>query len=335
MKHIAANVLGLLIVAGIAVGIAINWGKARIAAPGPLAEATVVQVPKGAGLNKISEIMAEAGIVSDARLFRLAAKYGGTARALKFGEYTFDPGVSVDAVLAKLSRGEVISYRVTVAEGLSSAEVVAILESTEVLTGEIAERPAEGSLAPDTYFVALGDTREQVIARMQAAQSAILAELWARRASALPLSGPEEALILASIVEKETGQDGERGKVASVFLNRLGRSMPLQSDPTVIYGITLGERSLGRGLRRSELRQPTPWNTYRIPALPPTPIANPGRAAIKAVLQPETTPFLYFVADGTGGHAFASTLAEHNANVAKWRQIERERRAQQAEGSPG
>ncbi|MEL6769084.1 MAG: endolytic transglycosylase MltG [Pseudomonadota bacterium] len=326
MKHIAANVLGLLIVAGVALGIAINWGKARVEGPGPLTETTVVQVPKGAGLNEISDVLAEAGVVEDPLLFRLAAKYSGEARALKFGEYEIEAGASVMDVVAKLSRGDVISYRVTVAEGLSSAEVVALLEDMTVLEGEIGEPPAEGSLAPDTYFVARGDTREQVIGRMQAAQEAILEEAWAGRAAGLPLASPEEALILASVVEKETGLDGERGKVASVFVNRLTRGMPLQSDPTVIYGITKGVAPLGRGLRRSELRTRTPWNTYTIPGLPPTPIANPGKAAIEAVLQPETTPFIYFVADGTGGHAFASTLDEHNRNVARWREIERARR---------
>ncbi|MEM7499082.1 MAG: endolytic transglycosylase MltG [Pseudomonadota bacterium] len=330
MKHIAANVLGILIAAGIALGIAINWGKNRVEGPGPLAVDTVVQVPKGAGLSEISEVMAEAGAIEDPLLFRLAAKYSGEARALKFGEYEIEAGASMLDIIGKLSRGEVISYRVTVAEGLSSAEVVALLEDMVVLEGEVGEAPAEGSLAPDTYFVARGDTREQVIARMQAAQEAILSAAWEGRAEGLPIASPEEALILASVVEKETGLDGERGKVASVFVNRLGRGMPLQSDPTVIYGITKGERPLGRGLRRSELRARTPWNTYVIPGLPPTPIANPGKAAIEAVLQPDETPFIYFVADGTGGHAFASTLEEHNRNVARWREIERARRAEEA-----
>ncbi|MEM6944880.1 MAG: endolytic transglycosylase MltG [Pseudomonadota bacterium] len=330
MKHLAANVLGLLIVVGIALGIAINWGKGAFEAPGPLAEASVVTVPKGAGLNEISTLLEEAGVIDDAMMFRLAAKYSGTARQLKFGEYQIAARSSLEDVLDQLARGDVISYRLTVAEGLSSAAVVALIDDMAVLEGEIAERPAEGSLAPDTYFVARGDTREQVIARMQAAQTRILEEAWAGRDEGLPLRSAEEALILASIVEKETGLDGERAKVASVFLNRLDRGMPLQSDPTVIYGITKGERELGRGIRRSELRRRTPWNTYTIPALPPTPIANPGRAAIEAVLAPETTPFVYFVADGTGGHAFASTLDEHNRNVARWRQIERQRRAQDA-----
>ncbi|MEL7140069.1 MAG: endolytic transglycosylase MltG [Pseudomonadota bacterium] len=330
MKHIAANVLGILIVVGVALGIAINWGKATVEGPGPLTADTIVEVPKGAGLAEISEVLAEAGVIEDALMFRLAAKYSGEARALKFGEYEIEAGASVMDVVAMLSEGDVISYRVTVAEGLSSAEVVALLADMTVLEGEISEPPAEGSLAPDTYFVARGDTREQVIGRMQAAQDAILSEAWEGRAAGLPIASPEEALILASVVEKETGLDGERGKVASVFVNRLGRGMPLQSDPTVIYGITKGERPLGRGLKRSELRARTPWNTYTIPGLPPTPIANPGKAAIEAVLQPDTTPFIYFVADGTGGHAFASTLEEHNRNVARWREIERARRAEEA-----
>ncbi|MEL6336871.1 MAG: endolytic transglycosylase MltG, partial [Pseudomonadota bacterium] len=184
----------------------------------------------------------------------------------------------------------------------------------------------EGSLAPETYFVARGDSRTEVLRRMQVAQQQILDQAWGNRQAALPLAGPNEVLILASIVEKETGVDGERGQVASVFVNRLNRGMPLQSDPTVIYGITKGQGGLGRGLRRSELDRRTDWNTYRIPGLPITPIANPGREAIEAVVNPEQTPFLYFVADGTGGHAFSRTLEEHNRNVAVWRRIERERR---------
>ncbi len=212
-------------------------------------------------------------------------------------------------------------YRVAVAEGVTSWQVVEGLKSVDVLDGNV-EIPAEGSLAPDSYEISKGDSRVEVLSRMEDAQTALLTAAWVGRDDDLPLNSPEEALILASIIEKETGVAEERRQVASVFINRLNRGMRLQTDPTVIYGITKGQGVLGRGLRRSELRARTPYNTYVIDALPPTPIANPGRAAIQAALQPDQTNFVFFVADGTGGHAFAETLAEHNQNVAKWREIE-------------
>ncbi|WP_101068932.1 endolytic transglycosylase MltG [Roseovarius salinarum] len=218
-------------------------------------------------------------------------------------------------------------YRVAVAEGVTSWRIVQALEDVEVLDGELNEVPDEGSLAPDSYEVRAGDTRASVIARMQEAQEVILAAAWEDRAEDLPIDTPEEALILASIIEKETGVPEERRQVASVFVNRLRVGMKLQTDPTVIYGITEGRGVLGRGLRQSELRAPTPWNTYVNFGLPPTPIANPGRASIEAAVDPAETDYRYFVADGSGGHAFARTLAEHNANVARWREIEAERQA--------
>jgi len=216
-------------------------------------------------------------------------------------------------------------YRVLLAEGVTSWQIVEELKNVDILEGIVAELPAEGSLAPDSYEVRPGDTRQGVIDRMAAAQETILLAAWEDRQADLPLESPEEALILASIIEKETAVAEERRQVSSVFVNRLNRGMRLQTDPTVIYGITRGQGTLGRGLRRSELDRETPWNTYRIDGLPPTPIANPGRAAIEAAVNPDETPYIYFVADGTGGHAFAVTLAEHNENVARWRRIEAER----------
>ena len=216
-------------------------------------------------------------------------------------------------------------HRIALAEGVTSWQVVQGLNAVDILDGSVTEIPAEGSLAPDSYEVRKGDTRGDVVTRMQDAQSKILAEAWANRVDGLPLASPEEALILASIVEKETGISEERRQVASVFVNRLNMGMKLQTDPTVIYGVTRGQGVLGRGLRQSELRKPTPWNTYVIDGLPETAIANPGRASIEAALNPDQTPFVFFVADGTGGHAFAETLEEHNRNVAKWREIEAQR----------
>jgi len=245
---------------------------------------------------------------------------------------SFDPTVDalpqdyVDAVDDKDLR-----YRVTLAEGVTAWQVVEMLRRAEFLEGTIAAVPPEGSLAPDSYELVRGGDRAALIAAMADKQVKVLAELWAERADDLPYASPEEALIMASIVEKETGIAEERKQVASVFVNRLRKGMKLQTDPTVIYGVTNGEGILGRGLRQSELRRETPYNTYVIDGLPPTPIANPGRLSIEAALNPDDTPFIFFVADGSGGHAFAVTLEEHNANVVKWRAIE----AQQGKAEEG
>lgn len=216
-------------------------------------------------------------------------------------------------------------YRVSLAEGVTSWQVVEALKGFEALSGEVTEIPAEGSLAPDSYDVAAGQDRNEILKAMQDKQQLRINAAWENRQDGLPLQSPEEMLILASIIEKETGVAGERGQVASVFVNRLNQGMRLQTDPTVIYGVTKGQGTLGRGLRRSELNRPTPWNTYQIDGLPPTPIANPGQASLEAAVSPDNTDFIFFVADGTGGHAFAETLQEHNRNVAKWREIEAER----------
>jgi UPF0755 protein len=218
-------------------------------------------------------------------------------------------------------------FRIAVAEGVTSWQIVEGLKRISLLEGDVSEVPSEGSLAPQSYEVKKGDKREELLAEMAERQDSILAEAWENRVEGLPVNSPEEALILASLIEKETGVAEERRQVASVFVNRLRLGMKLQTDPAVIYGITLGQGVLGRGLRRSELRAATPYNTYVIDALTPTPIANPGRASIEAALDPDSTDYIFFVADGTGGHAFAVTLAEHNANVARWRQIEAERAA--------
>lgn len=219
-------------------------------------------------------------------------------------------------------------YRIALAEGATSWQIVDALNKAEFLTGTVGEVPGEGLLAPDSYEVLPGADRNELLARMISAQEVRLATAWANRADGLPYANPEEALIMASIVEKETGLADERAQVASVFVNRLNRGMKLQTDPTVIYGITLGHGALGRGLRQSELRSDTPFNTYVIAGLPPTPIANPGLDAIEATLHPAVTDFIFFVANGTGGHAFAATLAEHNRNVAAWRAIESQRAGQ-------
>jgi len=236
---------------------------------------------------------------------------------------SFEAGtIEVPPAYAEVRADGSASYRVVVAEGATSWQIVNALGQVDVLRADTTDVPPEGILAPQEYIVSEGDTVSSVLNRMREAQADILTEAWQNRADGLPLLSADEALILASIIEKETSVPDERRQVSSVFINRLNRGMRLQTDPTVIYGITRGEGVLGRGLRQSELRGETPWNTYVIDGLPPTPIANPGKAAIEAALNPETTDYVFFVADGTGGHAFATNLDDHNRNVARWREIE-------------
>ncbi len=248
----------------------------------------------------------------------------------------FDAGVDpLPPEYLEVSDDPSLVLRITVAEGVTSWQVVDALKKADFLQGALETVPPEGSLAPGGYEVERGTERGAIIAEMTERQAAVLAEAWANRAEGLPYDTPEEALIMASIIEKETAIAEERGRVASVFVNRMNQGMRLQTDPTVIYGITKGEGVLGRGLRQSELRRETPYNTYVIDGLPPTPIANPGAEAIRAAVNPDTTDYLFFVADGTGGHAFAETLDEHNENVARWRQIEAEQGAAQEGGVQG
>lgn len=323
-----AKLVGLLLIlALIAAGVAafgyVELNK-RIDAEGPLAEDAILWVERGDGVSRVSSKLEEMGALDDARVFKLAARLESLAPELRAGEYEIDANASAADIITVLKDGKPLLRFVTVAEGLTTKQIIAVVNDAPLMEGTVSLSPAEGDLLPETYAYQRGDTRDTVIERMAKAHDDVLAELWAERASDLPIDTPEEAVILASIVEKETGLADERPRVAAVFVNRLRRGMRLQSDPTVIYGITGGD-PLGRGLRRSELDRETPYNTYKIRGLPPTPIANPGRAAIAAVLNPPETDDLYFVADGTGGHAFAKTLDEHLRNVAAWRRIERER----------
>ncbi|MDX1581615.1 MAG: endolytic transglycosylase MltG, partial [Alphaproteobacteria bacterium] len=246
---------------------------------------------------------------------------------LQAGEYAFDSGMTMYEVMEKLRSGDTVVRRLTIPEGLSTSEILALVRAEPALSGEIEEEPEEGLLLPETYHFHLGDDRQGLVNRMKESMQEAITNLWPERQEGLPITSPYEAKILASIVEKETAVASERPHVAGVFINRLNLGMPLQSDPTVVYGIT-GGGPLGRPLRRSELDAETPYNTYQFRGLPPTPIANPGLASLKAVLDPLETKDLYFVADGTGGHAFAETYREHQRNVRKWRQLEREREAQ-------
>ncbi len=326
-RSLRAGILSALATA-ILLGIAVlAWGWSSYTANGPEAaqgEETLVILRSGAGVSEIAGTLREAGVIRSETAFRVAAQLTGADRGLRAGEYRIESRASLSDVIETLRSGEVVRHFVTIPEGWSVAQAIDILNAEEVLTGEVSEIPAEGSLMPDTYEVMRGETRQSVIARMQAAQVALMEELWPTRAQGLPFSTPEEAVILASIVEKETGLAAERPRVAAVFVNRLRLGMRLESDPTVVYGVS-GGRPLGRGLRRSELDRATPFNTYQIAGLPPSPIANPGRAAIEAVLNPPASEDLFFVADGTGGHIFAPSYQQHLANVARWRAIERAR----------
>ncbi|MDQ8029792.1 MAG: endolytic transglycosylase MltG [Brevundimonas sp.] len=296
-------------------------------APGPSArqgEVTIVTLPSGAGVSAIAANLKAAGVIRSTDMFKAAASLTGADRKLRAGEYEVPSGASLRSVLALLVSGKVVRHYVTIPEGWSSAQAVDILMRQPILTGAVDTVPEEGTLWPDTYEISRGETRAALIGRMQRARDDNLARLWATRGPNSVVRSLDEAVILASIVEKETGVAAERPRVAGVFSNRLRMGMRLESDPTIVYGITKG-RPLGRGLRRSEIDQHTDWNTYQIDGLPPTPIANPGRDAIAAVLNPPTTEDIFFVADGTGGHAFARTYPEHLANVARWRAIERRR----------
>lgn len=323
-KIFIALIAVLALGAGFAIGGA-RWALQQVEMPGPLAAKQVLVVPKGAGMSQIAGKLEAVGIIADDRLFKLYARYRKLDSSLHAGEYEFEPGVSMEAVLTQLAAGKTVLRFVTIPEGLTSREAVALIAAAQGMKG-IANLPPEGSLLPETYTFLLDENRAALVGRMQGAMKETMAELWPKRAKDLPIKTPEEAIILASILEKETGQNDERERVAGVFINRLNRGMPLQSDPTVTYAITKGERELGRPLRFKDLEFKDPYNTYYVNGLPPGPICNPGRAAIAAVLNPMETKDIYFVADGTGGHAFAETLVEHNRNVAKWRKIIKEER---------
>ena len=295
-------------------------------------------VDPGASMEEIVDVVTRGGASTCGTevVYRIGVnRLGVQVRELNPGTNQFEQRAvftpaedAVPEIYAEKKAAADTRFRVALAEGVTSWQVVESLKAMDVLEGSVEELPPEGSLAPDSYEVQPGDDRAEIIARMQAAQELRVAQAWLNRDADLPIETPEELLVLASIIEKETGVAEERGQVASVFVNRLNRGMRLQTDPTVIYGVTEGKGVLGRGLRQSELRAATPWNTYVIEGLPPTPIANPGTASLEAAARPLETPYVFFVADGTGGHAFAETLEEHNRNVAKWREIEAERASQ-------
>jgi UPF0755 protein len=319
-----------LVVLAIGIGAVLFIGKQRYDAPGPLAKDKVVNIPRGLGTRQISELLVQQGVIDQPWVFLGGVVVLKARGDLRHGEYRFRKHASIGDVVDTMIEGKVVQHRLTIPEGLTSEQVVARLLDDDSLSGEITEIPREGTLLPETYSFTRGMTREQIINRMKQDHQRVVKDVWEHRSPNLPLQSPQELVTLASIVEKETGKPDERSRVAAVFVNRLRRKMRLQSDPTIIYGLVGGKGSLGHPLRKSEIEQPTPYNTYLIDGLPPGPIANPGRASLEAVANPARTKELYFVADGTGGHAFSETYEQHLKNVAKLRGIERAKATESA-----
>lgn len=297
------------------------YGLNYLNSPGPLRNNTIIVIKSGSTFKEAATILDENDVIKMPDLFTIVARITGQDKSIHAGEYEFSPSVTVLNVLDKITSGDVVVRKVTIAEGLMTVQILDIIKNTEGLTGPVPDDIVEGALLPETYDYYLGDSREKLIRRMQKSMNDTLDQLWSQRVEGLPIKSKQEALILASIIEKETGVSDERAMVAGVFVNRLRKNMRLQTDPTVIYAITKGKYVLDRKLLRKDLEIDSYYNTYKIYGLPPTAIANPGKASIEAALNPEQTDNLYFVADGTGGHSFAKTLKEHNNNVQKWRKI--------------
>jgi len=309
--------MALAVIAGLIIG---KIGYDRYHRPGPLAQPRTLIIEKGDGVASIADRLTAAGIIENTLLFRIAVRLSGLESVLRAGEYQFPARISMRDTAALLASGKTVRRRLTIAEGLTTRQVVAQILSTEGLDGPVPDTSLpEGTLLPETYFFSYGDTRKDLIDRMQTAMDQTLAQIWATRGGGLAISTPREALVLASLIEKETAKPEERPHVSSVFHNRLRRRMRLQADPTVVYAIANGAGPLDRPLTRDDLSFASPYNTYVNAGLPPGPIANPGRASLEAAVKPLETRDLYFVADGSGGHIFASTLKQHNRNVARWR----------------
>jgi UPF0755 protein len=316
------SVVILLMIAGVA-GVVV--GKSRLEAAGPLETDKVVDVPPRMGLLEIADLLRREGVIDQGNTVFVGGVFALKARSnLKSGEYSFTKHATLRDVLETMVQGKVVQHPVTIAEGLTSQQIVQLLQDNDMLTGTISSVPREGTLLPGTYNEARGASRESLIQRMQSDQARLVKDIWDHRSPDLPLKTPEQLVILASIVEKETGKPEERSRVAAVFINRLKQRMRLQSDPTIIYGLVFGKGKLDHPITKSEREQPTPYNTYVIDGLPPGPITNPGKASLEAVANPARTREFYFVADGTGGHVFSESFDQHQKNVAKLRVNERE-----------
>jgi UPF0755 protein len=325
-------IITILLIGMLGTGVAYYYGKKTLEAPGPLQQDKTVVIPLRAGTFDIADVLQREGVIDINRWAFFGAALALKARLeLKPGEYAFQKNASLRDVIGTIVEGKVVQHSVTIAEGLTSEQIVSRLTDNDIFSGVIREVPREGTLLPETYKFPRGTSREQVLQRMQAAQKRLVAEIWEHRSPDVPLKSPEQLVTLASIVEKETGKADERSRVAAVFVNRLQKKMKLQSDPTIIYGLVGGKGTLGRPIKRSEISQPSPYNTYTIDGLPPGPIANPGRASLEAAANPARTRDLFFVADGTGGHAFSESLDAHQKNVAKLRTIEKQTANDRAE----
>lgn len=330
--HLLLSLLSFLLLGAAGVAGVIGYGAYLYLSPGPLEAPQLVLIERGSGVSKIAKTLQDKEILNHALLFKVAARFSGLHASLKAGEYEFPARVSVAESLLMLHEGNVFGRKFTIPEGLTSHQIVQILGKVEELQGEVAQVPSEGSLLPETYQFVSGDTKQGKLDEMQSAMTKALEELWPLRAKDLPFETKEQAVVLASIVEKETAVSSERARIAGVFVNRLKKNIPLQTDPTVIYALTKGKVKnegkgpLGRRLLLKDLKIDSPYNTYKYAGLPPGPIANPGRASLEATLHPEAHAYIYFVADGTGGHVFAKSLAQHNRNVAKWRKIRRSKK---------
>jgi peptidoglycan lytic transglycosylase G len=318
-------IITLLIILMIGAGVVYYYGKQTLEASGPLQEDKIVNIPQRAGKRDIADILQREGVIDVNPWVFIGSVFAMKASSdLKPGEYSFQKSASLRDVIGTIVEGKVVQHAVTIPEGLTSEQIVARLSDNDIFTGSVREIPREGTLLPETYKFPRGTTREQVIQRMQQTQKRVLAEIWERRNPDIPVRTPEQLVTLASIVEKETGRADERSRVSAVFVNRLRQKIKLQSDPTIIYGLVGGKGTLGRPIKRSEISQPSPYNTYVIDGLPPGPIANPGRASLEAAANPARTRDLFFVADGSGGHAFTETYDQHQKNVAKLRSMEKQ-----------
>ncbi|HRK25494.1 MAG TPA: endolytic transglycosylase MltG, partial [Beijerinckiaceae bacterium] len=331
MIAVLSAVLTVSVIILVAATAGIGYVKRMVASPGPLQTEKSIVIERGAGAEEIAELLEREGIITQPTLFQVLAMSQVYGR-LKAGEFLFKREASLSDVIDTIANGRAIEHTITIPEGLTSEQIVARLKESDLLTGEVASVPREGALLPDTYRIARGTSRDSLLARMEKEQKRVLGEVWNKRAKDVPLKSPSDLVILASVVEKETGKADERSRVAGVFVNRLNRNMRLQSDPTIVYGLVGGKGTLGRGITRADIQSNTPYNTYVINGLPPGPIANPGRASLEAAANPSRTRELFFVADGTGGHAFSETLEQHERNVARWRQIEAQRDSGAAPG---
>jgi UPF0755 protein len=321
-------IFSVCVLLAVVIGFAVYVGNERFEAPGPLQQDKVVNIPHGSGIRDITDVLQREGVIDQPWVFIGGVMVLKAREDLKAGEYQFRAHASLHDVVGTIVDGKVVPHQISFPEGLTSEQIVARLLDDDILTGNIKEMPREGTLLPDTYNFTRGVTREQMIQRMQAAQQRVLKEVWDRRATDLPLKTPDQLVVLASIIEKETGKAEERSRVAAVFVNRLKQRMRLQSDPTIIYGLVGGKGTLGRPIMKSEIEQPTPYNTYVVDGLPPGPICNPGRASLEAAANPARTREIYFVADGSGGHVFAESYDQHQKNVARLRALETDRKDQ-------